>query len=476
MSLQEKVLNIFKEINGIPRCSGNEAGISQYLVNIAKENNWEVIQDEVLNVIIKVPGKNGKENNPPVILQGHMDMVCVKEQEVTHNFCTDPIETYQDGDWLRAKGTTLGADNGIALAIALAIAYEKDISHPPLELLFTVDEERGLTGANALKTGILKGKTLLNIDSEHEGVFTIGCAGGRDTHINLPLEFTENKDNIKTFELIINKLSGGHSGIQIHQPKANAIQLAGRILNKILKSEEELYLCNINGGIAHNAIPREISVLFACNNANLVNSVSDEFFDIFKREYNEFEPEMSFSVKETTVSKRLISKESTKKCLYLLTALPHGVLYMSQMIDKLVETSNNLAQVNIINEEFQILLSQRSSLGSRLDYITDKIETVAKLAGAKVYSGNGYPAWEPDWNSKLLEKTKQAYQNVFAKEPKIEIIHAGLECGVIGSKYPEMDMISFGPTILSPHSPQERMKISDIDKILKFLFELFNNL
>lgn len=473
MVLKDKVMEIFKEISSIPRCSGNEIKISQYLMDYANKHNWQAFQDEVLNVIIKVEGKNELKNAKTVILQGHMDMVCVKEQSSTHDFFRDPLDLYEDSGWLRAKGTTLGADNGIALAIALAIASDKNISHPPLELLFTVDEERGLTGANNLKPGLLKGQILLNIDSEDEGVFTIGCAGGRDTHIELPLNYEQNTKKMPTFKLIIENLSGGHSGIQINQPKANAIQLATRLLNVLLKNIQDFHLCDIKGGIAHNAIPREIVVEFCGSDEEKIKNICEEYFIIFKNEYSDFEPDMKFSLSKIEMAKALISSKVSNSIINLLFALPHGVFTMSQNMKDLVETSNNLAQVHILNNNLQILLSQRSSVGSRLDYLTQKIESVAKLAGAKVKSGNGYPAWEPNWNSELLKKTKLAYKNIFNKEPKIEVIHAGLECGVIGAKYPGMDMISFGPTILSPHSPEEKLKIEDIEKILKFLFELF---
>ncbi len=412
MSLKDKVLGIFKEISTIPRCSGNEAGISRYLLDYAKQQNWEVFQDSVLNVIIKVNGKNELKNAPTVILQGHMDMVCVKEQDCKIDFSKDPLELFEQDGWLRAKGTTLGADNGIALAIALAIATEENISHPPLELLFTVDEERGLTGANALQENILKGKYLLNIDSEDEGVFTIGCAGGRDTHIDLPLEYLPNEKGLRTYELIIEKLSGGHSGIQINQPKANAIQLATRILNILSEKVSDFHLCDIKGGIAHNAIPREIRVTFTGSDEGMITMTCIDFFQTIKNEFQDFEPDMHLAITNTQTSDKIMTSEISLKCIHLLNALPHGVFGMSQQMKELVETSNNLAQVHINNDNLQILLSQRSSVGSKLDFLTSKIESVAKLAGAKVKTGNGYPAWEPNWESSLLKKTKTAYENL----------------------------------------------------------------
>ena len=476
MSLQEKVLEIFKEINSIPRCSGNEKAISDWLVKLAKENQWQVIQDDVLNVIIKVSGKNELINSRPVVLQGHMDMVCVKEQNSNHDFCKDAIEMYEKEGWLKAKGTTLGADNGIALAIALAIAMSNNISHPPLELLFTVDEERGLTGANALQSNILQGKYLLNIDSEDEGVFTIGCAGGRDTHIELPLNFEENSQKIQTYKISVNNLSGGHSGIQIIQQKPNAIHLISRVLNKIIDKSNNFYLCSIEGGIAHNAIPSNACAVFASRDDLIVKNIINEMFNNYEKEYRETEAGMSLSFEIVNNPGKFMTEETSIKSVLMLTALPHGVFTMSSKMDKLVETSNNLAQVKVIDNKLQVLLSQRSSVASQLDFITDKIESVAKICGANVFTGNGYPAWEPDWNSYLLKQTKLSYKNIFGYEPKIEVIHAGLECGVIGAKYPGMEMISFGPTIKTPHTPHEKMYIPDIDKIIIFLLELFKNL
>ena len=475
VSLRQKVLDIFKRINQIPRCSGSEKTLSDWLVSFAKVCNLSVIQDEALNIIISVPATEGYENKPGLILQGHMDMVCVKDQNVTHDFKKDPIEMYEEDGWLMARGTTLGADNGIAIAIALAIATNESIVHPPLELLFTTDEERGLGGANTLSNDLLKGKNLLNLDSEDEGVFTIGCAGGRETHIELTLGFEDNVNNLPTFEIEIYKLSGGHSGIQIGQQKPNAIQLVSRILFRLVNDLVDFHLIGFNAGVAHNAIPTNAIVEFACTQELYAKNIIEDFFAIFEKEYRETEPDMILSYRKIETCDRYINRDISRKIAYLLMALPHGVLKMTQD-SELVETSNNLAQACILDYKFRILLSQRSSITSQHEFITQKIEAIAKLAGAEVFNGSGYPAWQPDWHSKLLEKSILAYKKIFDKEPKIEVIHAGLECGVIGAKYPGMEMISFGPTIITPHTSQEKLKISDIAKIIQLLIEIFKSL
>jgi len=471
MSFHDEVLEIFKQINQIPRGSGNETAISNWLVELAKQHGWEVVQDEALNVIISVPGDKDKET---VILQGHMDMVCVKDASSAHDFTTDPIEMYTEGEWLKARGTTLGADNGIALAIALAIA--KKAKHPPLQLLFTTDEERGLTGAKMLSTDVLQGKYLINIDSEDEGVFTIGCAGGRDTHIKLPLSFETNTAMLPTYVFCVEGLSGGHSGIQIGEQKANAIQIASRFLQRLSQSNEPIYISNIKGGIAHNAIPTNATATFCFNNSYVLDTVKNEMFAIFEKEHREAEPAMVMSLTQTDPCTQYLNAHNTEKIINLLMALPHGVLSVNKQNPHLVETSNNLAQIDIDDGMLNILLSQRSSSLPSLDFITKKIESVATLAGATFFTSTGYPAWEPDWQSSLLSKSEQVYKQLFAKEPKIEVIHAGLECGVLGAKYPEMQMLSIGPTIHSPHTTNERLRVTDIDKIGQFLLELLQQI
>lgn len=474
----EKVLHWFKEISEIPRCSKDEDIVCDYLVDWAEDNNFEVKEDEARNILIKVPAKGGMDKHPTVILQGHVDMVCEKTPESKHDFSQDPIElVFGDDGWLRAKDTSLGADNGIAIALAMALALDENISHPPLELLFTVDEETGLTGANALQPGFIEGKILLNLDSEEEGVFTIGCAGGRDTNINLPLEMV-NIPSCATcaVEISIGGLKGGHSGMNINAGRANAIQLLTRVLKSI---DSEFELVAFEGGTAHNAIPRDARavILVIPDDIEIVENVVHNLNDRFVDEYQDIEPDLTAKVRVIdSTDNNAVSASSTERMLDLLLALPHGVLAYSQKPDGAVETSNNLATVKVDNGMLEILLSQRSSVKTRLDYLTQKIEAIGNLSGAAVSSSVGYPSWQPNYKSRLLEKCQQTYKALTKEEAKAIVIHAGLECGVIGSKYDGMDMISLGPNIKYPHSPDEMMEIKSIDNTYKFMTALLSSL
>lgn len=475
-SVTEKVLDIFTEISNVPRCSKNEEKIGKWLQNWAAERDLEYKTDKAGNVLIKVPGKNGLEKSQPIALQGHMDMVCEKTPDSTHDFSKDPIKLLEIDGWLTADKTTLGADNGIALAISLALADSQDIKHPPLELLFTVDEETGLTGANFIEPGFIDSKILLNIDSEDEGVLTIGCAGGKDTKIELPLNYIDANSYVSNFKISLTGLKGGHSGVDIIKNRANAIKLMARLLNRI-NNKFGLNIIDFNGGSAHNAIPRYCVCDVAIEEndlAELENELS-EFQKIVSNEFKN-EDKINFKIEKIDFVEKIIDSVSSEKMIDLLIALPNGIFSMSEEIENLVETSNNEATANIIDGKLHILSSQRSSVVSKLDNLTNKIEAVCRLANADYESGNGYPAWEPNWDSKLLAKCKQTYFDLFKKEPVVEIIHAGLECGIIGSKFEDMDMISIGPTIENPHSPDERMKISDIEKIWNFLIGLFQTL
>ncbi|MCL2063145.1 MAG: beta-Ala-His dipeptidase [Candidatus Cloacimonetes bacterium] len=499
------VIKLFEEINQIPRCSGNEKYISDWLVEYGKKQGWEIYQDDVLNVVLRVPGRGELSSGESIIIQGHMDMVGVKEEGSLHDFTKDPIMMFEEDGWLKAKGTTLGADNGIAIAIALAIATEKNISHPPLELLFTVDEERGLTGARELKSDVLKGKYLINIDSEDEGVFTIGCAGGRNTLIDIPLVYEENISKNDCYKLSISRLSGGHSGIQINENKPNAIKIVTDVVHWITKNTDNFNLCSINAGVAHNAIPTNATICFSSKNEPLVKIIKKQTFDEIERDFRAKEPQMELSFEKIEPCERYIRTDISQNIIKMLMDLPHGVFSLvndkqsqktdpatqknvspelssvSQTLepighDEIVETSNNLAQVDTDEDKLRILISLRSSKSSQMDVLYEKIEDISQMYGANCYADEGYPAWEPDWESELLTKSKVSYKNIYGTEPEVEVIHAGLECGVIGAKYPEMQMISIGPTIKAPHTPNESLKIKDIDKIISFLLELFKNI
>ncbi|MCK5809029.1 aminoacyl-histidine dipeptidase [bacterium] len=467
----EKILEIFRQINAVPRKSKNEEKIAAWLIKWGKDNGFVVEQDEIKNVLIRVPATVGYEERETVILQGHMDMVCEKAKGVTHDFSKDPIKHIFDGDWLTADGTTLGADNGIALAIALVLVTDETVKHPPLELLFTVDEETGLTGASELRSGWLKGKYLLNLDSEDEHVFTIGCAGGKDTHIRFTGTRIPVADKI-SYRVTVGGLKGGHSGVDITEPLANANVVLSRLLESC-----ELNIVSIEGGSAHNAIPRDATAFVRVADGAQLKKRATELQKVIQKEYAGGDEGITITVEMCQPPVTMFDRDSTFKLVHLLRALPHGIAAMSRELDGLVETSNNLAVVTMPDDNtVEILTSQRSSVMSKLDDLTDRIEAVGKLANAEVISGNGYPSWEPDMDSGLLKVCVSEWKNVTDVEPVVEVIHAGLECGIIGSKYDGMEMISYGPTIKNPHSPDEKLFVPSIKSVYDFTASLLEKL
>lgn len=393
-------------------------------------------------------------------------MVCEKEKDSTHNFSKDPIKTIIDGDWAKAYKTTLGADNGIALAIGMALAVS-DIERPQLELLFTSDEETGLNGAQAIEKNFINSKMLINIDSEDEGVFIIGCAGGIDTDIELDLTFKETDKNYEAYEISLYDLLSGHSGIDINKQRANAIKLIRDLLQE-LNEKLKIKLVSIEGGSARNAIPKfSKAVILADTNEAEIKKITEEFIERQKNRYPN-EKSMKLEINSTNQKKQYIS--NTKDVFDILKDIPHGVY--SMLDDKTPLTSNNLAKVETLQNTLMIHTNQRSLSENGLDKITQKIENTAKKYNAKYKSYNKYPSWQPDKNSKLLQKSIDIYERLFLSKPAIEVIHAGLECGIIGSKVDKIDMISIGPTIKDPHTPNERIYLPSIDKIWKFLTEL----
>ncbi|MHC4812365.1 MAG: aminoacyl-histidine dipeptidase [Planctomycetota bacterium] len=473
------ILEWFAKVNEIPRESKNEEAISTWLSAWAEEHGFTARRDAVMNLVIEVPGSPGYENSPTVVIQGHMDMVCEKAKGSPHDFTKDPIKLVYDGDWLHADQTTLGADNGIALAMAMTIATEPDLKHPPLELLFTVDEETGLTGANALEPGFISGKILLNVDSEDEGVFTVGCAGGRDTHLYLPIEREAVDGDRTAHTVVVSDLRGGHSGIDIQKGRGNALCTLARVLYDMV-ANHDIRLVTVQGGSAHNAIPRDAEAIVMLPQAAVspVTSRLAELQAVLRDELANVDPKVSLSIKPTSAvtGDRAWSAASTRRGIELMMAMPHAVEAFSTDIEGLVETSNNFATVATADDEMVILSSQRSSVKGRLDLLTDRIECVGRLAGARAESGAGYPAWEANMDSPLLETCKNLYRELFGKEPVVEVIHAGLECGIIGDKNPGMDMISFGPTIQNPHSPDERIEVPSIGLVWTFLVALLERL
>ncbi len=461
-----RAIEIFREISAIPRCSKDEARIIQYLLDWAENRGLTAKRDKVGNVLILVPATEGYEDAPTVILQGHLDMVCEKTPQSKHDFSCDPIKILEKDGWLTAEGTSLGADNGIAIAYALAIAEADDIAHPELELLFTVDEETGLVGAVSLEGDFLKGRILLNIDSEEEGIFTLGCAGGRDTRIRLPLRQTVNND--EKWQIEVGGLLGGHSGMNIGEGRANAIQILARLLNSVPVTS----IAKFEGGSAHNAIPRDGRTVFSLPPGQDWLSPLMETADSIKSEYGSVEKSMTISIRKIDYDGVLY--QDPRRTIDLLLALPHGVFARDN--EGSVETSNNLARVSTGEDGLDVLLSQRSSRSSALDFLTWKIEAIAHLAEANFESNTGYPAWQPDMESRILDLAKKVYRRLTGKQAETLVIHAGLECGIIGAKFPGMDMISLGPDIRYPHSPDEKANVASIGRTWDFLLALLGSI
>ena len=475
--ITRKVIDNLARINAIPRCSKKEEKIARWFADWAAERHFPTRRDEAGNLCIKIPATAGHEAAPTVIIQGHMDMVCEKTPDSRHDFDNDPIHLVWNGDWISADRTTLGADNGIALALALTLAEEPAVVHPPLELLFTVDEESGLLGAKNLDPGMVDGRILLNIDSEEEGVFTIGCAGGQETRIRLGLQCTTEPSDHRHFDLTISGLQGGHSGIDIHKPRASANVLMARALQAISRVAP-IGIVTIKGGTVHNAIARDAAARITCAPPQLegVQQVVAECRETFLNEYGAGESQLDVQLNETTTQTAgdgALTAADTRKAIALLLALPHGVTRMSADIEGLVETSNNLAAVALSGTCLEILSSQRSAVMTRLAEITTRIHAVADLAGAAATDENSYPAWEPSLDSALLQRCKAVYRDRFRRDPVVQTIHAGLECGLIGARKPGMDMISFGPTIENPHSPNEKLFVPSVVRVWDFIVHLF---
>lgn len=459
----------FAEILKIPRCSGNEEAIGDYIISVADRLGLSWKRDKVGNIVVEKKASPGHENAETIILQGHLDMVCEKNSDVDHDFGKDAIEAELKGEWIQAKGTTLGSDNGIGVASALAIMEEETLVHGPLECLFTVDEETGLTGATKIEPGFLKGKIFLNLDSEEEGAFTIGCAGGADSEITLPLERKKGEGQLYRIKLF--GFRGGHSGLDINQGRGNAIKLLSRLLCQAQK-ELSFELVGMEGGNKRNAIPREAwaDLMIASEESEGFSSFLQKAFEKIRFEYKAVEKEANFSFEksEAEIGKAL-SPQSQETLINLLFSLPHGVIAMHPEMEGLVETSTNLAIIHTHSDHAQIICSSRSSVASALEATRNTLAALTELAGAQINQPEGYPAWTPNLDSPLLKTLKEIYQKTFQKEPEIGAVHAGLECGIIGEKFPGMDMISFGPTIEHPHSPEERVHVGAVEKFWKFL-------
>jgi dipeptidase D len=472
----KNLFKFFGEILSIPRPSKHEEKMTQYLIDWAKERNLDYESDEIGNVIIRKGATKGKENSPWVCLQSHIDMVCEKNSDKDFDFEKDAIVPKIEGEWLKADGTTLGADDGIGVATALAILDANDIEHGPIECLFTVDEETGLSGAEALSADVLKSRILLNLDSEDEGEIFIGCAGGIDTVAKLPYDKEETPD-ATAFKIMVKGLKGGHSGDDINK----GLACANKILNRILWSldkEMDLRLSCFEGGNLRNAIAREANATFVVAQADveLMKEIVERFAVDLKYEFRTTEPDMEITLSEAEKPAFVVDMLSQDNLLNVLYACPHGVLAMSREIPGFVETSTNLASVKMKEDHFFITTSQRSSVESAKYAAAYRVESCFLLAGADVEHGDGYPGWAPNPESKILKIAVDAYKKLFNKEPIVRAIHAGLECGLIGEKYPGMDMISYGPTLRGVHSPDERLEIKTVELYWKHTLEILKNI
>ncbi|MDD3787081.1 MAG: aminoacyl-histidine dipeptidase [Petrimonas sp.] len=472
------IWNYFYDITQIPRPSKKEEKIIAYLLDFAKQHNLEAKQDKAGNVLITKPATAGKENVPTVILQGHVDMVCEKNSDVTHDFDKDPIETVIDGDWLKAKGTTLGADNGIGVAASLAVLASTDIKHGKIEALFTVDEETGLTGAFALQPGFLTGNILLNLDTEEEGEIYIGCAGGKGTKAQFKYKTKDAPKKYFWFDIQVKGLRGGHSGSDIDRGFGNANKILNRFLYSITRKKYGMVLSKIGGGNLHNAIPREAHAIVGVKDKYKedIRIKLNTFLAKVQDEYRVVEPGLTIALESTEMPAKIIGKKTTENLILGLYACPHGVIGMSQDIPGLVETSTNLASVKMLdNNIIEIGTSQRSSTESAKDDIVNMVSAVFELAGAKVTHNDGYPGWKPNTDSDILKLAKKDYKSLFNKNPKVKAIHAGLECGLFLEKYPHLDMISIGPTMTDVHSPDEKVNIPSVAKWWDFLVKLLED-
>ncbi len=456
----------FNSVCGIPHCSKNEKALGDFVLAAAKARGCTAKRDAAGNVLIEVPATQGKEKSPVVVLQGHLDMVCEKNSATKHDFDRDPIRPFVDGDWIKAEGTTLGADNGIGVAASLAVMDDDTLTHGPLELLFTADEETGLNGANGLQPGFLKGRILLNLDSEDEGVFFIGCAGGADSDIALPIKRASGGSG-DSLKVTLSGLRGGHSGLDINTGRGNAVQLLARILYGL---NVPFSLVHLEGGNKHNAIPREAFAHVVTKDPAGLKKALDAALNQIRFEYKTVEKDTALTVEPAKDYHRNPMDDAGRNAfLSLLLGLPHGVLAMSQDIPELVETSNNLAIVRVTESKALIHTSTRSSIGSALEAGRAKIAAIAGLAGAEINHLSGYPGWAPNIQSPLLAVMKKVHKDLTGKEPEIKAVHAGLECGIIGEKYPGMDMISFGPDLRNPHSPDEKVSIPTVERFYNLL-------
>lgn len=477
MSHTDQILARFEQISAIPRGSKNEAAIRQWLIKWASTRGYSNKTDSAGNLAIYVPASADRKNAPIVILQGHLDMVCQKTPDSNHDFTRDPIRLIRDGDWLKADKTTLGADNGIALAIAMVFVEDERASHPPLELLFTVEEETGLVGADGLDPSLLSGKTLVNLDTEDDDTFTVGCAGGGSVYITLPAIWSGRSKDEVAFEIKVGGLQGGHSGGDINKQRGNANKILARTLDELQRAFP-IRLSSFKGGSARNAIPRDAEAVFFCSRemsarcSELVRALEK----VIQTEFANTESKLFFTLSEKQDAASAIGFEETRKGIQLVAALPNGVAEMSAEIAGFVETSNNIGIIELLEDGLHIISNHRSSVISRFEEITRRVEAIAILAGAQTERTKIFTPWQPNMDSPLLKKCVEVYEALNRQEPKVKLAHGGLECGIISDRCGGMDTISLGPTIKNPHSPDEVLYIPSLVRVWDLLSALLRDI
>ena len=471
--LEPKVIwKNFEALNSVPRPSKKEEKVIKFIKEFGEKLGLTTTVDEAGNVIITKPATPGMEDRQAIVMQSHLDMVCQKNNDVDFDFETQGIQMFVDGDWVKAKGTTLGADNGLGVATIMSILESNDIPHPDLEALFTIDEETGMTGALALKPGQLKGEILLNLDTEEDDEIDIGCAGGVDVTASAKFDLNDSKG--ETFKIEIKGLQGGHSGMDIHKGFGNSNKLIGRFL--FLGLENQIQLISIDGGSLRNAIPREAVAIFSVENSAEFLKNSEQLKSEILEEFASIEKDLTITISKTDSSEKAISFEDSKKIIFSINGANNGVFRMSPDVEGLVEASNNVARVELKNGEIKILNLTRSSVESTKWEVANQLKSTFESNGLKTEFGGSYPGWKPKPDAEIIKVMTDLYENNFGEKPMVVACHAGLECGIIGANYPKMEMVSFGPTIKGAHSPDERASISSTQKFWKYTQEILKNI
>lgn len=473
-NLEPKALwNNFADLNAVPRASKKEEQVIAFMVAFGKKLGLETVVDKVGNVIIKKPASHGMENRKTIVMQSHLDMVHQKNNDTTFDFDTEGIQMIIDGDWVKANGTTLGADNGLGVVTIMSILESKEIQHPAIEALFTIDEETGMTGAMGLEAGYLSGEILLNLDTEDDDEIGVGCAGGIDITATKTYTSIPTSENMIAYKITVEGLQGGHSGMDIHKDFGNANKLMNRILYAL---KDISSISEIDGGGLRNAIPRESNAIIVTKEQETLETTFYNIAKVLIDEYTSIENAIEISLEECLTPEKVLSKKDQEQLLHAIYTTHNGVFRMSPDIENLVETSNNLARVFVKDDTIQLKCLTRSSIESGKQNLMNTISAGFKLAGFEVQLSGSYPGWKPNPNSAILKVLQKVYVDLFKEEPNILACHAGLECGILGTNYPEMDMISFGPTIKGAHSPDERASISSTQKYWKYVLEILKNI